>query len=529
MKRDTGLSGKKGKAKAWYALFALVCSFGFWLVPVSAQAATLKYAEDRLPSSLNPLYADDMYSVRITELIFERLIGWNQEQNPVPVLAASWKVASNKKSITLRLRQGVKWHDGKPFTSKDVLFTIKMMRSKRSQVTDRYLNDIIKSVKAKDAQTVVIAFRKPLNNPVKWLQFKIIPAHPFKRKGRATRNDVFSQKPIGTGPYRFHRWVGKRIKMKRFKSHWRKKKAKLKGTLLQAIPDKNIQVEVLRYGGIDTIVRVRPKDIPVFEKDRNIRLYPYSTNDWWYMAFNHKRSFFKNKKVRQAFVYALDRDSLRSAHLGDGQVISGPFSPNDPLYNFSVTARTRNLAKAKKLLNAAGWKVGSGGIRKKGRKVMKVSLLVPKSKDSYKALCIAVQAHLRKVGVKLEIKWLSDAAWSRFVFRKKKFDMALHIWNFDDLASIYPLFHSRGSRNYIGFRNKQVDSLLKKANKTTDPAIYKAIYSKLHKLLHDELPYLFLWSLTNYSAITSKVKRVTIHPFNFFHFIPNWNKKKSDD
>ncbi len=502
----------------WFILFLLI-------VPLMG-AAPLKYTEDRLPATLNPIYADDMYSVRITELIFDRLIGWDKDQKPAPSLAVSWRIPSSKRSITLKLRQGVKWHDGKPFTSADVAFTIKAMTSRRSQITDRYLAQIIKNVKTPDRYTVIINFRKVLNKPLKWLQFKIIPKHAFKR-GLPRRSDYFNQKPYGTGPFRFKRWIGKKIFLQRFKQHW-KRNIGLPGVTLQVIADKNVQVEVLRYGGTDAIIRVRPKDISIFERDQNLTLYPYSTNDWWYLGLNQRRgSIFRDRRVREAFAYALDRDALRSAQLGDGQTISGPFSPNDPLYNFNVMPRSQDIEKANSLLQAAGWKL-VGKFRKKGRRLLKVRLLLPKSKESYRGLCLAIQSAFRKIGAKVELVWLTDAAWSNAVFKRKKFDMTLHIWNFDELSSIYPLFHSRGTRNYIGYRNRKVDKLLLQATKTTDPVIYKAIYGKLHKILHDDLPYIFLWSLTNYSAISSRIKHVTIHPFNYFHFASEWRKVSAE-
>ncbi len=296
---------------------------------------------------------------------------------------------------------------------------------------------------------------------------------------------------------------------------------------LEVNPDKNIQREVLRYGGFDAIIRVRPKDIPILERDRNIRLYPYSTNDWWYIAFNHKRgSILRDRRVREAMVYALDRDDLRMAHLGEGQTISGPFSPNDPLYNFDVEPRTQDLEKANKLLDSAGWRRRPGSpFRYKRGKRLELQLLISTSRSSYKSLCLAMQSEWRKVGIKVDLVWLDDVQWIRRVMREKKFDLALHIWAFDDLSTIYPLFHSRGIRNYISYKNPQVDKLLEQANKTTDPVIYRAIYGKLHKILHDDLPYIFLWSLTNYSAISARVKGVIIHPFNYFHYAYRWYKK----
>ena len=518
MQSPNRLSSNLRILSRWLLGFCLVALMG-----TAAKATPLKYTEDRTPSVLNPVFAEDMYAVRASELLFESLIGWDKDQKPAPMLAVSWKMAEDKKSITLSLRKDVKWHDEKPFTAADVDFTIKMMTSRSTQIADRYLAQIVKKVEIIDPHTVKIIFQKELGKPERWLQFKIIPAHRFP-KGQVLRSDYFNQKPYGTGPFRFKTWKGRKITLERHSTHWRKEGIKLKGVQLQAIPDKNIQREVLRYGGLDVIVRARPKDIPLYERDQGVSLTPYSTNDWWYLGLNNTTLHFKDRRVREALFFALDRGGLRDAHLGDGQVISGPFSPNDPLYNFSVEPRAQNTEKAAKLLDDAGWKLGSNGLRAKGGKVFKIDFLLPRSKTSYQDLCLAIQGELRKVGIQVELVWVDDAAWDRRVFTQKQFDMVLHIWNFDELASIFPLFHSRGNRNYIGYRNKEVDRLLEQANKTTDPIIYKAIYGKLHKMLHDEVPYVFLWSLTNYSAVSVRVKKVTIHPFNYFHYAHSWVK-----
>ncbi|MBU53845.1 MAG: hypothetical protein CL920_34545 [Deltaproteobacteria bacterium] len=488
---------------------------------------SLKYTEDRTPSTLNPLYAQDMYSVRITEGIFEGLFGWDKMQRLAPQLATSWKLSKDKKTMTIKLRKGVLWHDGKNFTSKDVVFTIKAMISRRTNLQDRYLAQIINSASVLGKHSLQLHFKKQLRRPRKWLCFKILPAHKFPR-GHVRRTQYFSQKPVGTGPFRFVRWTGKKIILKRFKRYWRTpKKESLRGVILQSIPDKGIQAEVLRFGGIDNIVRVRPKDLPLFERSKHVRLYPYTTNSWWYLGLNHRRQLFRDKRVREALMLALDRDTLREATLGDGTTISGPFSPNDPLYNFQVSARSQDLKRARALLKKAGWR-RKGGFLYKGPRQLKINLILSKSKRSYRPMVLGIIDQLRKVGVKVKVTWLQHATWRKKIFSQRAFDMTLHIWNFDSLSSIHPLFHSKGSLNYIGYKNKQVDILLKKVAKTTDPVIYKTIFGKLHAILHADLPYLFLWSLTNYSAITARVRNVTIHPFNYFHYIHSWKKVEEE-
>jgi len=501
------------------------CIWVFFLVgwPSSFAYSKLKYAEDRVPFNLNPIYAEDMYSVRVTELLFERLIGWDKQLQPVPMLATHWKIAKNRKAISLFLRKGVLWHDGKPFHADDVLFTIRAMTHQKSNIQDRYLASIVLKARKQGPHRVKIVFRKPMNKPLRWLQFKIIPKHRFRKK-LPHRTHIFSQRPCGTGPFQFVNWYGRTIKLKRFPRHWRKKKTKLKGIKLQVIPDKNVQAQVLRFGGTDVVVRLRPKDVPMFARVRGVNLYPYSTNSWWYLGLNQKRrSVLRDKRVRQALLLALDRDALRLAHLGDGMTITGPFSPNDPLYNFSLAVRNQNLKKARKLLRSAGWTFKKN-VWRKGRKVLKLNFVLPKSKTTYKSLVLAIRSQLQNLGIPVKVTWLGDVAWHRQVFTRRSFDIVLHKWNFDSLSSIYPLFHSRGRLNYISYSNPEVDRLLKLSTITTDPLIYKAIYQKIHKKLYAELPYVYLWSLTNYTAVSAKVKNVLIHPFNYFHFTHGWKK-----
>jgi peptide/nickel transport system substrate-binding protein len=141
---------------------------------VGMGAGSLKYTEDRTPTTLNPLFADDMYSVRMTELIFDGLLGYDKEQRIAPALAVAWSVAPDKRSIVFTLRKGVKWHDGKPFTSKDVAFTIASMTSRKVHLTDRYLSGIVKRVQVLGPYKVKVFFKRPLAKPALWFTFKII-------------------------------------------------------------------------------------------------------------------------------------------------------------------------------------------------------------------------------------------------------------------------------------------------------------------------------------------------------------------
>lgn len=234
----------------------------------------LKYAEEQMPNSLNPFFAENMMAERLLELVFDNLVGENKYGKKEGRLAKSWTVAKDKMSIVFQLRKGVTWHDGKPFTSEDVVFTINAAKDPKTIFLKKDGYGTFNKVEAQGPHKVKFTFTLPIADPTERFSWKVLPKHKFK--GTTIKpTDPFNAKPVGTGPFRVTKATGKQVRMKRHKKYWRK--VKVDGVFMQQIPDRNNQLELLQLGGLDAVVIVRPKDVPELERVKSVKLYPYST------------------------------------------------------------------------------------------------------------------------------------------------------------------------------------------------------------------------------------------------------------
>lgn len=481
----------------------------------------LKYAEEQMPNSLNPLFAENMVAERMLELLFDNLIGENKYGKVEGRLAESWKLSKDKMSITFNLRKNVKWHDGKPFTSDDVVFTIKAAQDPKTVFLKKGGFAIFEKVEAMGPHKVKFSFRLPASSPAERFTWKVLPKHKFK--GTVIKpTDPFNQKPVGTGPFKVKKATGKQVRMSRHKAYWRK--LKVAGVFMQQIPDRNNQLELLQLGGLDTVIIVRPKDVPELERVKSVKLYPYSTVNWWYIAYNFDDALLNEQGVREAVTYALNRMDLLMAHLGTGDILSGPFTQASPFYNWEVKPRPYDPNRSAAILEDLGWKK-KGKWLKKGGKKLKLNLVVEKGGQEIRGLCLDVQSQLKQIGVDLKVKFLDSAKFTNSVFKKKKFGMALHSWSFRRYENLYPLFHSSGNRNFIAYQNPTVDTLLDRSRKAKDSESLRKFYQGLHKELHRDLPYTFLWSLNARTAVATKFRNVYITPHYYFSTVHEWKTR----
>ncbi len=487
-----------------------------------AASQTFRYPEDTRPTSLLPFFAEDMSSVRMTELVFDSLVVINKRGDVEGALATSWTRDPDGGGISFVLREGVTWHDGKPFTAADVVFTVQAAKNRKTIFNSKSKYRFIAEVTANGQFGVHFAFDRPIGESERRFRFKILPKHKFK--GTAIkRRDKFNRKPIGTGPYKVKKYSLRSVTLSANPDYW--KPAKISGVLMQHTPDKSAQVNLLQYSGgkagVQAVIFLPPKNIPLFENSDSVTLEPYHTVSWWYMAYNSKNKSLRDPVVRQAIALAINREELLEAHLGRGDILSGPFTESSPFYNFEVEPREQDLERAKQMLDDAGYKQ-KGKTRRKGRAKLDFKFVMDKELASNQALFLGIQAQLRKVGVTVRPQYVDHARYREQVFAKKKFDMTLNVWSFEEVEDVYPLFHSNGVMNFINYDNPEVDTLLDTAKATKDYKKYKEYMKQLHGVLYKDLPYFFLWSLDVYSGISKRVRGVFIAPYNYFTFFREW-------
>ena len=486
----------------------------------AAAAAPFRYIEDRAPAIIDPLFTTTMGEARMQELVFDGLFTDDKNLKSTPLLARSIQVSEDRQSAEVSLRTDVRWHDGQPFTANDVVFTIEAMKNPGTLSPEGARVSWIESCEATGPHSVRFTFDRPQPNPADRLYFKILPAHVFQSTV-VRRDDPFHTRPIGTGPFRVERFeTDHSIALSAAEGASRQNRS-ISEMVMREVSDKSYQAKLLLYESVEALVRVLPRDLAILQADRNIELYPYQTNSWWYIGFNQQQAPWDDASVREALSLLVDARGLLSP-VGTGEPVSGPYVPSSPYYNHDVPVRSQDPSRAAQLLEDAGY-TREGGIWTRAGQPLTVRLVSPKGLESAQEVAINLQSMLQGAGVLVENpRFVDEAEWKRRVWRERDYELVLSQWSFDRTEDIRQQFHSAGTRNFGSYANPEVDALLDEARDTLDPQAKKTALRSAHRLIAADTPMVFLWTLDSYSAVRANVRNVSIHPFYFFTWIDGW-------
>ena len=495
---------------------------------------TLSYGEYGRPATLDPVTSNEMVSLRITELIFNGLVGINEKQEVVPELAERWDVSKDGRTYVFFLRKGVTWH-ARPgespgtFTADDVVFTYNIMMHPKTITPLKVRYEFIESVEKIDDATVRFTLKRPILNALAKFTFKVIPKHGPANPAYLTREDPFVQRPIGTGPYRLKSVSGDGEITLAANDAYFKGRPHVDTIVAKPFADQNILTQALMFNAIDMIVLVNPRSLPEIQGDKRFVLQPYNALSYSFFGYNLRNPLLSDRRVRKAFAYALNRqEMLDSFFNGQGTIISGPFAPGSWAYNLDVAPLPFDPQAAVALLKEAGFSPGPDGIQQKAGKKLALTLKVPIEKESeaVKRVVLAFRNHLKNVGVDIKVEFKEWQAWKEDVFFEHDFDIIFATWVFDDSADISSLFLTAEigpwKNNFGGYSSPEVDGLIMESKLTLDHEKRRTLNRKLHAVLAEENPYTFLWTLTNYAAYHKKVRHVAIHPYKFFSYSDEW-------
>ena len=501
---------------------------------VRPQGGVMNYGEYGRPATLDPITSNEMISMRISELIFNGLVGINERQDVVPELAQGWEVSQDSRIYTFKLRKDVTWHPraGETpvrLTANDVIFTYNIMMNPKTITPLKVRFEFIEKVEKLDEFTIRFTLKRPVLNALAKFSFKIIPKHALKNPQYLTRDDPFVQQPIGTGPYMLKTITADREIVMVANEKYFKGRPNIDQFIAKPFADQNILTQALTFNAIDMIVLVNPRSIAELQGDKRFILQPYNALSYSFFGYNLRNPLLTDKRVRQAFGYALNRQEMLSSFFSNqGTIISGPFAPGSWAYNLDVQPLPYNPQKAIVLLTEAGFKKGADGVMQKDGRKLELTLLVPIEKESeaVKRVVLAFQNYLKNIGASVKVEFKEWQAWKEDVFAEHRFDIVFASWVFDDSADISSLFHSAEigpwKNNFGGYSSPEVDSLIVESKLTLDHEKRRTINRKLHAMLAEEAPYTFLWTLTNYSAYHKKIQHVAIHPYKFFSYADEW-------
>ncbi len=473
------------------------------------------------PATLNPITATDVYAGNVNDYIYETLLKRDEKtMELVPLLATSWEISEDGLVYTFHLRKGVYWHDGRPFTSKDVIFSYKRIMDPKVDALHlrNYYQDILKVV-ALDDYTVQFTYRNPYFKALEVCGTMPIVAHHLFKEGEDFNSHPIGRHPVGTGPYVFSKWeTGKEIVLTRNPSYWGEKPS-IEKIVFKIIPDSTVALQVLKQEGLDYmglrpiqwIYQTRGKRF-----NKHFQKLSYYVPQFSYIGWNLERPFFNDKRVRQAMTMLLDRKTILEKILfGLGTIVSGPFYVNSPDYNKSIDPLPYDPEKARKLLDESGWIDRDGdGIREKDGIPFRFEFLISAGSKFGEQIATILQENLKEVGIQMTIRRLE---WAVFIqkIQSRDFDACTLGWSLSWETDPYQIWHSsqiRGGSNFVGFKNDEVDKIIEEARREFNSLKRRKLYHRLHEILHEEQPYTFLFTTKALVAVHRRFENVEVYP-----------------
>jgi len=411
----------------------------------SSGGSILRVAIFAEPSSLNPLLGTTTAENFLSSLTFDLLVTRDDGGNDIPDLATAVPTLENGgisrdgKTITYKLRRGVKWQDGKPFTSADVKFSWQAVMNPNNNVIERVGYDKVDSVDTPDAYTVVFHLKAPFAPFVDTVfgesdqPYRIIPQHLLA--AYATINRIpFNQQPIGTGPFRVvRRYHGDHVELAENPFYFRGT-PKLKKILVYTVPDGNTSAAELQSHGIDLITAVTASNFRNLRTVSSVRTLLVKQPSYAAAIFNTTHPPLDDVRVRQAIAYAINEKRIvDNLTYGTATLATADLSDYYWAHDPSLTGYALNVAKANSLLDQAGWRRGPSGTRAKNGKPLSLQLTIGGGSQTASQIAVELQSDLRQVGIELAIKTYSYSllyatAAMGGIQQTGKFDLALQVW-----------------------------------------------------------------------------------------------------
>jgi len=432
--------------------------------------------------------------------VFNGLVRYDKVLKLEGELAGSWDISPDGKKITFHLRKDVKWHDGAPFTSEDVMFTYRRLIDPRTPTA--YGEDFkqVKSASAPDPHTFVVEYGRPFAPALASWGMHVLPRHLLEKYPDISKSPL-NKKPVGTGPYRFVEWkTGEKVVFDVNPDYF-EGKPYIARVITRVIPDQATMFLELKAGGVDIMNLTPPqytRQTETAEFRKSFNKYKYTASAYTYLGFRLSHPFFRDVRVRQAIACATDKKALiDGVLLGLGQEATGPYKPGTWAYNPNVKRYPHDPGKAKALLAEAGWQPGKDGTLAKDGRRFEFTVLTNAGNEARAKTAAILQQNLAEVGIKMEIRTVEWAAFINEFIDKRKFDAVILGWNTTPDPDQYDIWHSSKTGpkelNHVGYANAEVDRLLDEGRSTFDLEKRRKAYFRVQEILAEEQPYVFLY------------------------------------
>jgi peptide/nickel transport system substrate-binding protein len=488
------------------------------LLPLFSCAAkpdphTLVMVIESSPTNLDPRIGLDAQSERIGNLIFDDLLSRGDDLNVAPGLAERWEIP-DPLNYVFHLRQGVKFHDGRPLTSRDVKWTFDSLLQGKVRSTKAAVYRFVANIDAPDDYTIVFHMKEPSATLLWNVSDGAVGIVPYGSGDEMTRH------PIGSGPFKFvSAETDKEVVLERNDEYWGTK-ARLERVRFAVVPDETTRALELRKGSADIAIdSLTPDTVQTLERDPHLAKEEAPGTVFAYIGFNLRDPNLKDVRVRQAIAYALDRrPMIEYLWRGEARLARSILPPQSWAYNANVATYDHDPAKANAILDSAGYQKTNG---------VRFHVTMKTSTDANTRLMVAVmQQQLRDVGIALDIHsaefatFLSDVTRGAFQIYGLRwvggnedpdiFEYAFHTAKFPPNGA---------NRGY--YSNARVDTLIDQARREVDQTKRKTLYAEVQTILADQLPYIDLWYLDNVLVHNRRVMNLKLNPAGNYDFLKN--------
>lgn len=481
---------------------------------------TLVIGIESSPTNLDPRYATDANSFRLTQLLFNSLFKLDSLSHPVPDVVKRWE-NPNKITYTFYLKEGICFHDGSELTSEDVKYTLDTILDPSSRSPHIGAFEKIKSIEPLDRHTVRFTLKEPFAPfLVNLAVIGIVPKHAVQKSG-----GNFDRQPVGTGPFRLTEFLPDERVILKSNTDYFEGRPKMDTIVFKIVPDSTVRLLELSQGNIHLLQNDIPPDLfPFVEKRSNLKIIKKEGTTYSYLGFNLEDPILKDRRVREAIAHAIDRERIIKHLLrGLASPASGVLSPYNWAYEADVKVFDYNKGKALQLLDEAGFRDPDGNGPE-----MRFELTFKTSTDQLRRrIAETIQQQLREVGIGVCIR---SHEWGTFYSDIKSGNFQLYTLSWVGITDpdvLYYMFHSssvppRGA-NRGRYVNKRMDRLIEEGRVTTDTSRRKKIYSEIQKILAKDIPYVSLWYTTNVAVMNKLVRGFVVYPAgDFFSLKDVW-------
>ncbi|MGQ7843449.1 ABC transporter substrate-binding protein [Granulosicoccus sp. 3-233] len=498
-------------------------------VAVSSQAisqnagGTMVMIAQPEPPSLAPYLSTSGPIGLVAPKIYNGLLDYDLDLNPVPELAASWEVSDDGLTVTFKLQEGVTWHDGEPFSSADVQFSIMEVLKKFHPRGPNSFREV-SSIDTPDAVTAIFNLERPAPYMMRALsayESPIVPKHLLE--GKDIREAELSGNPVGTGPFKFVEWKkGQYIRLDKNENYWKDGLPLLDRIVARIIPDASTRTAAMESGEVHygafgaipniDVIRLRDQDDIGVTTDGYAMINPMAL-----IEFDTTRAPFESKALRQAISLSVDRQFLiDNIWFGYGKPATSAMTSNyKPLGLYTPSANypaSPDVAAANALLDEAGLKPDGDGVR-----ATATIDLIPYGED-WRRLGEYMKQAMADIGVKLELRYEDVPTWLKRVYADYDFELNVNYFYQlpDPVIGVQRHYGTDQIRqgtpfvNSARYSNPEVDELLATGAVEVDPVRRGEIYAELQAILAEDMPVVNLFEMEFLTVYNEKLKDHTV-------------------